>query len=1466
MWKVLAALFLSVGGACAEPVRKIVLIAGPKDAQHPVGTHEYEKTVRALKFCMENSPIASQVRVEAHINGWPSPESTLDDADTIILVSSGSDRDEQAHPLLVGKHLEIIEKQMKRGCGLGLIHWSTFLPKERAGRQALDWIGGYFDYESGQKPRGWYSQITTLTAEAHPTKHAVGNGVKPFSVKEEWYHHIRFREKDPQLQPLLVVPIAKEEEVVCWGKQRTDGGRGFGFTGGHFFSNWQQADFRKFILNSIFWSAGGTVPAEGITSVFPGEREIAMVPLGKRSEVLLITGDDHPAHNWREVSQMLKLTLERGVKANCTVANPEIFAEGNLDRFDLIVLNYCNWKQPGLSDKAKANLLAYLQQPKGLAIIHFANGAYHFSLPNGKTTDWPEYRNIVPRVWEHGKSGHDSFGKFVVNITKEKHPITEGLSDFSTTDELYYRQQGDQPITVLATARSNVSKRDEPIAWVSSYGKSRVFQTVLGHATESIRGDGPTQLISRGCAWAAGQTLKPLKEPAPPVKVKTELQFAEGKFGKALNPRSLPGQVEGDDRWRNPPLTVEAWAKLENSQQFNVVVSSDPKESVNHWEIYSYVNNGHFAAYLPGYDPPHVQSKVNICDKLWHHLAMTHRGTEVELFVDGKSVAKVAVKKRTDMKAIEGPLFFGGAKSSTHQVGCVGLVDDVRISNRVREVVLPKAALVRDEFTVSLWNLDGQEGLSADTNWTPPAPTTGKVEDWQKMTDKDWIDARFAKTDTGNAFQATFDYTSSRGKQRIFKGTSIRVGDKLSASVLFDRNQLRYGAMWLGDLNHSSRRFGLLNTPQPAGTIQLSTTSGPGWANPDGLWQTNAAPTGPLPKTWARFRGLTKILDRTVLHMQVGETSVLEVPWQDVIAQHVVFTRTLELGKSEKDLITLVAEEAKAPQKMTIGEKTVWAFQKDEKNFLFVAVHGAGELLADDKGKLFCKFAAKGATQHSTIAHWVGTKENAAAVSAEYAKVQPQPPSHWVNLSRTIAAEKSVRWRERPETELKLATSTSGPLVLDTFTLPYKNPYNALFFVTGIDFLPDGRPIICTAHGDVWIVNTLKVRPNVLQWQRFATGLYQSLGIRVRNGDIFVLERGQLTKLVDHNNDGEADWYENFNSDWHTGGGEHSYDTCLETDPEGNFFFFKTGDDHTPTGGCLLKVKYDGSEASIYSTGFRHPIGLGMSPDGVVSGADQEGNWMPATRLDLYRDGGFYGDMRTHHRAVPPTTYDLPYLWIPKEADNSAGGQFWLPKDQFGSLGGKMIHLSYGRCRAYAVLPDTNRSIRHPQAAIADLGLQFLAGSARGRVHPKENSAYIVGLNGWQTAAKADGSLQRIRYQPEGIYELPVRYSTSGNTIELSFDRAIDPASIKPESFTFERWNYRYSSAYGSKDWSVENPEKEARDTVGLAKVELLNDNKTVKITPTTWKPAMQVKLAYKLKFASSGECQGTVYTTIHAE
>jgi hypothetical protein len=158
----------------------------------------------------------------------------------------------------------------------------------------------------------------------------------------------------------------------------------------------------------------------------------------------------------------------------------------------------------------------FLREGGGLIVVHFANGAFHYSLPLAGKSDWPEYRKIVRRVWNHTpksgrpKSGHDAFGRFLVLPARAKHPITDGLSRFEVVDELYFHQDGEETIVPLLVAESRVTKRLEPLAWTSSYGKGRVFQTLLGHSEKTYDAFEAREMLRRAAAWTAGQPVRAL--------------------------------------------------------------------------------------------------------------------------------------------------------------------------------------------------------------------------------------------------------------------------------------------------------------------------------------------------------------------------------------------------------------------------------------------------------------------------------------------------------------------------------------------------------------------------------------------------------------------------------------------------------------------------------------------------------------------------------------------------------------------------------------------------------------------------------------------------------------------------------------------------------------------------------------------------------------------------------------------
>jgi quinoprotein glucose dehydrogenase len=718
-----------IAGRKGVGTRKIVLIAGTMTS-HDKYTHEYERSVILLKHLLDTASNLKRVRTEAYFHGWPEDEHVLDDADTIVLVTDGSDRNERDHPLYVGDRLKTLERQMRRGCGFMQFHWSTFAPS-RFHDEITEWIGGYFDYETGSAANHWYSAIQTYTG---PTAlgtpdHPICRGVKPFTLQEEFYYRIRFRPNDARVKPVLLTrpPGETQDYPVAWAVERQDGGRGFGFTGGHFYKNWWLPDYRKLILNAIVWTAHIEVPQGGV--------ETRLDPPAK---ALILTGYHHPGHDWRRLTAALIQTLEQDPRLDVDVTeNIEDLATSKLADYDLLVMNYNNWDRPGLSDAAKAGFVRYLKNGGGLALIHFANGAFNYTLPN-KESEWKEYRTrIVRRAWMHDlPSGHDAYGPFHVDIAADKSPITTGLQPFDTTDELYFKQVGDLPITPLVTAHSKTTGQDEPLAWAYRYGKGRIFQTLLGHDDRAVRQAGA--LIRRGAVWAARRdplSFDPpvsLLENAPfrngsPWTIEKSLQLAgpsggpegqaqplaEGRFGNALNGRAGGAFAPGRADYRTPPLTVECWAKLRSKNNFNILIANENKSSATHWEMFTFAGTGRYTVYMPGMTPDHIRTEVDICDDKWHSLAMVYTAGRVRLFIDGRQEADQAITFNNGATQ-PGELAFGSLVS--RDLGCDGLIDDVRISRSALDInSVPTAPLAVEDATLGLWRFDTLEnGRYAD--------------------------------------------------------------------------------------------------------------------------------------------------------------------------------------------------------------------------------------------------------------------------------------------------------------------------------------------------------------------------------------------------------------------------------------------------------------------------------------------------------------------------------------------------------------------------------------------------------------------------------------------------------------------------------------------------------------------------------------------------------------------------------
>ncbi|MFW6164347.1 MAG: ThuA domain-containing protein, partial [Planctomycetota bacterium] len=218
--------------------------------------------------------------------------------------------------------------------------------------------------------------------------------------------------------------------------------------------------------------------------------------------VVVLTGIEYPGHPWRQTAAALADLLRKDLRLDVDILEDPTLAQADkLRNYKVCVLNYMNWKQPDPPADALASFQKFVADGGGLVLVHFACGAFQ---------DWPEFVKIAGRVWNPKLRGHDPRGTFRVEMTDARHPITEGMKPFETTDELYTCLDGKTPIQVLAEAKSKVDGKLYPMAFVLTYGKGRVFHCVLGHDLRAFEAEPVRELYRRGTAWAAG--LPPVPE------------------------------------------------------------------------------------------------------------------------------------------------------------------------------------------------------------------------------------------------------------------------------------------------------------------------------------------------------------------------------------------------------------------------------------------------------------------------------------------------------------------------------------------------------------------------------------------------------------------------------------------------------------------------------------------------------------------------------------------------------------------------------------------------------------------------------------------------------------------------------------------------------------------------------------------------------------------------------------------
>jgi len=724
---------------------------------------------------------------------------------------------------------------------------------------------------------------------------------------------------------------------------------------------------------------------------------------------------------------------------------------------------------------------------------------------------------------------------------------------------------------------------------------------------------------------------------------------------------------------------------------------------------------------------------------------------------------------------------------------------------------------------------------------TTRGPEPSNIEPWSAM-------------DYGPSLTATYE-VSDDGTNFAYKGVAVRL-DAGPGGVsrgrhwtVFDHDTMRQAAAWSGDgfTDWNGINFNGVHAihPKIVGLVEFANPIGPGWANPETgrfddprLRGRDGRPYGPLPRSWAHYRGQYRQGDQVILAYTVGNTAVLETPSVETARSSPVFSRAFNLGPRDKNMVLQVAR-AESPGIVAGVSPPVagasWSRTRE------------GDLrLTIPAGQRSLRFTLKVVRVPNGGDAKILSASVANASSTDLTDLTRGGPSRWPEVMRT--AIKPGR--------------ADGPLAVDTFELPENNPWLSQLRLTGFDFLDGGRQAaVCTWDGDVWLVSGIDAPSGELSWRRIASGLFQPLGLKVQGGAIFVGCRDQIAILRDTNGDGETDFYENFNSDHQVTEHFHEFAMGLQTDAAGNFYYAKAAR-HAKTAlvphhGTLLRVSRDGLRTDILATGFRAPNGVCVNDDGTFFLTDQEGFWIPKNRINHVKVGRFYGNMWGYHGVTDPSdaAMEPPICWITNAFDRSPAELVHVTSKAWGRLEDSLLNLSYGNGKIFVVPHETVGGVM--QGGMCALPIPSLpTGVMRGRFHPKDGQLYACGMFAWAGDQTAPGGFYRIRATGKPMF-LPTGLHATNSGLRITFTDPIDRASAADSAHYFVKtWALKRTANYGSDHYN-ERP-------LRITSASLSDDGRTVSLTVPEIQPTWGMEIKYWLKGSRGEPCEGTIHNTIH--
>ncbi|MGE9267409.1 MAG: DUF6797 domain-containing protein [Verrucomicrobiales bacterium] len=601
---------------------------------------------------------------------------------------------------------------------------------------------------------------------------------------------------------------------------------------------------------------------------------------------------------------------------------------------------------------------------------------------------------------------------------------------------------------------------------------------------------------------------------------------------------------------------------------------------------------------------------------------------------------------------------------------------------------------------------------------------------------------------------------------------------------------------------------------------------------------------GPLPVEHGRFESLEDCGSVAVLNYRVGETQVKEwheartISGQQVVLRHFAVAPHKEalhfsFGPAEWTLTNPYQASGQLPDangKQEVATNTK-EFRLDLNDGDLVAT-----LAPSSKVQMVSMALVPSATGDKTLPGEIGET--------------PAIPT----------PDETRRWPEKIVTEVISESVNTNGLTLDLVHLPTESPWKRRVRPADIDFLSPDVAAVLTYDGDVWLASGLAdEKLGQVTWQRYASGLHESLSLAVVEGVVQVATKNGIVRLHDSDGNGEADRYENFCDLMRQSQSNRAFPLDMGIGPDGSTYVSQGG---IPTGGSgtsflgsVSKISPDGREIEIVSTGGREPYVTVHPQSGMLTGTDQQGQYVPSSVVYLIRPGDDFGFGKGNDADITP-----PLVWIPHTEDNSSSSQVWLTGKEFGALDGSLLHLSYGNGGLFLVTPDME--VPTPQGAVIPLEFDTQMPLLQAQVQAEQGAVWLAGFKIYDSRAPYLDTLGRLRLSGEALTK-PISAQSCADGVILRFASPLKAESVKAQNVTSYAWNYKRSAHYGSGRYKMDG--SEGMNPVGVSQAVLSADRKAVFVhLPELPESLMQLEVRHAFQLESGAAAEGASYYTIH--